>query len=220
MRGGGCFAGDSLVEILAHDMTWKTIAIALVRAGDRIRTGEDSHAPVRCVVETLCVNGKAELVTVHSALRVTPWHPMREGRGAWTFPAYHATPEVVPCFSVFNLVLEADHTLHFSIAGASAVTLGHGFVGDVVAHDYWGTTAVLADLQERDTPGWTAGHITLATPLTSQKAAFPRRLSMRAFLWAAALAAAFSQGMVVLSTVPPSTAPMPLSHSSVVSANV
>ena len=39
------------------------------------------------------------------------------------------------------------------------VTLGHGILGDVVGHEYWGTGAVISDLRRRD--GWARGFVEL-----------------------------------------------------------
>lgn len=63
-----------------------------------------------------------------------------------------------PSGGVFNLVLDRGHIV--VVDGVEAVTLGHGFVHDaVVAHPYFGTEAVLRDLQAA--PGWDHGRVDL-----------------------------------------------------------
>ena len=58
---------------------------------------------------------------------------------------------------LFNVVLDSSHVLE--IEGIECITLGHGFTGDVVGHDYFGTNRVLDDL--RSLPGWDEGTVTV-----------------------------------------------------------
>ena len=80
----------------------------------------------------------------------------------WAFPAEVGTPSVRPCAHVYNFVLEgSDRVLR--VNGVGCVTLGHGLEGAVGGHAYYGTAAVLRDLQRR--PGWEQGYVALQEPL-------------------------------------------------------
>ena len=59
---------------------------------------------------------------------------------------------------VYNFVLEPSHPT-IVVDGVACAALGHGLTDDVVAHPYWGTDAVLADLATK--PGWAAGRVVL-----------------------------------------------------------
>ena len=45
------------------------------------------------------------------------------------------------------------------IGGVECVTLGHNFTGDVVGHEYFGSSAILEDLAQ--TAGWETGLVEL-----------------------------------------------------------
>jgi hypothetical protein len=55
--------------------------------------------------------------------------------------------------TVYNLVLDRGHIVLAS--GVLACTLAHGFTESVVAHPFFGTEAVLADLSQAT--GWESG---------------------------------------------------------------
>lgn len=61
------------------------------------------------------------------------------------------------CSAVYNIVLQNEHTV--LINEVECVTLGHGFAGPVVEHDYFGTSRVIEDLKRL--PGWAQGRVEL-----------------------------------------------------------
>jgi len=157
MRGGGCFAPEAEVLARRPDGSVERARIDGLRAGDVVVTADGGSARVRCVVATECAGGRAMFSRFGGGLEVTEWHPVLDGRGRWRFPVMLGERVLRPCAAVFNLVLERGHVI--DVNGVRCVTLAHGLTGEVVGHPYWGTAAVLRDLQAA--PGWQAGHVFL-----------------------------------------------------------
>jgi len=175
MRGGGCFAPTCTVDRW-NGAEFETITMDQVRPHDELRT-PSGIAEVRCVVKTHCVNEKAELVTINhfastmASLQITSWHPIKIG-GKWMHPATISTPFVKYCPFVYNFVLHNEHILE--ISGMNCVTLGHGFKGPVVEHEYWGYL-VINDLMEKN--GWESGYVVLKNPLNPIQTVVPKMKS-------------------------------------------
>lgn len=143
-HSGSCFEGGGLLAM--HDGTRKRVD--LVRAGDVVLGG---HTVV-CVVrtETQCT------LTRIGTLLITDWHPMRVDQ-EWVFPCTVGATRAAAS-AVYNFVLDDGHEV--TIEGTVCVTLGHGFAGPVVSHDYFGTEKVVLDL--RAMRGWSTGYVSLA----------------------------------------------------------
>jgi len=94
-------------------------------------------------------------------LLATPWHPVRrigDDSGSWTFPAELVEASKRKCDAVYNLVLDSGHILLLNDV-IETVTLGHGLVGPVVGHDFYGTDRVLELLSAAG--GWEVGRVFL-----------------------------------------------------------
>lgn len=123
-----------------------------MRAGDQVKSGEGT-AEVVCVVKTICLGGKTQLVTLPGGLKITPWHPVKE-HDVWRFPSELAEIQVgASCSAVYSFLLDRDHTV--MINGIECVTLAHGLQGEVVGHSYFGSHAVVRDLMKMG--GWEKG---------------------------------------------------------------
>lgn len=85
---------------------------------------------------------------------LTPSHPVFR-MGQWHLASELGTVNDRKCDFVYNFVLSRGHML--AVNGVSCATLGHGFQDPSVAHDYFGSQAVLCDLQ--NCVGWKAGLI-------------------------------------------------------------
>ena len=164
MRGGGCFAPDATV--LKADPTadggLRRVRTDEVRAGDALLTPGGRAARVRCVVLTECKGGRALLSQLPGGgPALTEWHPVIDATtGRWRFPNMLGTPVMRKCAHVVNFLLEGDAPEHVILVdGTPCVTLAHGLQGDVVAHEYWGTDAVVRDLERRE--GWAAGRVVM-----------------------------------------------------------
>ena len=143
---GVCFTGDCLVTLYSGQQ----VRADEIRAGSAVRSGGPTggSARVKCVVRTDFPRGFAELVRLPGGLCITPWHPVWIG-GRWAFPGKMASPEILPCRSVYSFVLEGSPSC--LVSGYSVVGLGHGISGDPVAsHAYFGCPSydkgVLRDL--------------------------------------------------------------------------
>lgn len=145
-----CFSGDSLVSMA--DGTRKPCNE--IKKGHMVRTGNGNIAKILCVVKTLCLHEKADLVCLDGGIKITPYHPVRIN-GKWKFPIDIAAPREMDCDSVFSYVLDNHHSM--VINDTECVTLGHGFSEDVVAHPYFGSTLVVDDL--KNLSGWNFGMI-------------------------------------------------------------
>jgi hypothetical protein len=134
-------------------------------AGERVWGGHR----IRAVVRT-AVNARVPMVRMGSkrgGVLLTPWHPVRLGPNApWQFPAevegFTVTEELMNFY--YNMVLESGHVVQFAPErGAEpweACTLGHGFTdGPVITHPYFGTDAVICDLE--GARGWSDGLVLL-----------------------------------------------------------
>lgn len=149
--GNPCFAGDCMVA-MAGGMPDK--AVESIRQGDKVLSS-GQHAVVECVVKTICRAGTAELVELGHGLRVTPWHPVKDG-GRWVFPAKLGQIQSQLCNAVYSFVLEGGHSM--SIGGVECITLGHGIQNDPVAsHQFFGTETVRDQLSLM--PGWDKGFV-------------------------------------------------------------
>jgi len=149
-----CFAGHC--QALMADGSQRPVAA--IHRGDSVRTADGGVAQVLCVLETLCRDGKAFLVELPGNLLITPYHPVRVN-GHWHFPCDLAPVFELPCDAVYSFVLSRGHVM--LVQGVECVGLGHNFSEPVVAHPFFGSRAVLDQLQTLD--GWQQGHIQLHT---------------------------------------------------------
>lgn len=167
MRGGGCFAPETLVTALGADGAPRRVPIDAVGPGDALLAADGSVARVRCVVVTPCAGGRVMLTRMPCGLELTEWHPVLDGAadGAprWRFPLLLGRRVIRRCAAVHNLLLDRAHALEVTGpeggAGRVAPTLAHGLQGEVVGHAFWGSAAVVDMLREQ--PGWEEGRVVL-----------------------------------------------------------
>ena len=158
MAGGSCW--DQWTPIRMED-GWTKYAKEVV-AGEKVWGGHT----IRAVVKTI-VAGRTPMIRLAPGILITPWHPVRRGpnggvAGSWQFPAEveGAPPPRDELINYhYNLVLETGHVVQLGGGSAGsweACTLGHGFTdGHVITHPYFGTDAVIKDLQAMR--GWEEG---------------------------------------------------------------
>jgi len=131
----------------------ETRRVADVRAGDVVLTAGGARATVLCVV-VVARSTARPLVELEGGLVVSSGHPVRVG-GTWRKPGSLSRTCVPHDGTVYNFVLDCEHVL--LVNGVECVTLGHGLAEPAVAHSYWGTEAVLRDLE--GLPGWADGRV-------------------------------------------------------------
>lgn len=154
----GCFRGSCSVT-LADGVT--TTTVDRLKKGDSVLTGAGTSASVICVMRTRCENNETILIKDHdTGLEITPYHPIRTKEGTWIFPKDLESSTVHKYLGeefVYTYVLDNGHSLH--VNGVECVTLGHSFIDEVVAHEYFGSQEVIEDLKNLD--GWQDGLVTL-----------------------------------------------------------
>ena len=132
-QSGGCFNGDC--QILMSDGSRK--AIKDTKAGEFVMTPEGPKAIVAVVV---CGSHLSSQPMVQlGTLSITPWHPILI-EGTWTFPASIVPFTSRPIRTVYNFVLEGGHIV--DVEGYKCCTLGHGFKGPVIEHDFFGDKVI------------------------------------------------------------------------------
>ncbi len=145
---------------------------------DEIQPGDIDIAGyrIRCVVKTLVSH--ADVVRLGNSAEggFTLWHPVFHNN-AWCHPADVGTVERVATDAIYNFVLEytAEQMMVegiydpdarpgvLVINGVMTCTLGHGMLGPVIGHPYFGRREaghrnILDDLAAD--PGWATGYIT------------------------------------------------------------
>lgn len=148
-QSGGCFNGDC--KILMADGSRQTIKT--VRAGDFVKTPSGDQKVYALVV---CGSHLSSQPMVQLGnLSITPWHPIMV-EDKWVFPASLAPYTSRPIKTVYNFVLAGGHIV--DVEGYQCCTLGHGFKGPVIEHDFFGTEKVVSDL--RKVRGWETGRPT------------------------------------------------------------
>ena len=176
---GPCFLGASRVKMA--DGTEKRCDE--IKAGDVVAAGY----VIGCVVKTLVTS--ANIVRLEGHLRpeghaplaesggFTAWHPVFDyGSNSWKHPATLGQAETVVTDAIYNFVLKSDEnegeviteTMEkpgvLIINGLMTCTLGHEYQGPVIGHPYFGTEAVINDLEKM--PGFADGLVVL-DPATS-----------------------------------------------------
>jgi hypothetical protein len=99
---------------------------------------------------------QSQPMTTIGSLLITPWHPVRDVEGNWYFPADRHGYKEYEISTVYKIVLNKHHIV--IVEGVEAITLGHGLTDPVVSHSYFGTTAVIDDLNKQ--PGMEHGRPT------------------------------------------------------------
>jgi len=149
-----CFDGTCLVSM----SNGQTKQVKDIKKQDSILGPDGKAVKVVCVVKTQCDNNKAYFAQFAAGLRITPYHPVRLA-GKFHFPCQIQDVKEYDCPAVYSFVLEDQHII--KINGTECVTWGHDFQDDVVNHPYFGTSAVLADLQYLE--GWDQGLVQLTS---------------------------------------------------------
>eukprot|EP01129_Flabellula_baltica_P010632 TRINITY_DN450_c0_g3_i1.p1 TRINITY_DN450_c0_g3~~TRINITY_DN450_c0_g3_i1.p1 ORF type:complete len:751 (+),score=134.96 TRINITY_DN450_c0_g3_i1:233-2485(+) len=147
-----CFDGSCVVKMADGSIK----RVSELQKGDSVQTQNKKTAQLVCVVKTFCRDQKTELVSLEGGLLITPWHPIRVN-GTWKFPANIKQPTIMDCPAVYSFLLNNGHTMF--INDTECCTLAHGMKGDVIGHEYLGTSKITDDLKSMK--GWSNGLIEL-----------------------------------------------------------
>jgi hypothetical protein len=141
---GVCFNGDAIVELGIGEKRVRDLV-----KGDKLFDG----GVMECLVETVENGSICEAVIIND-VAFTPYHPIHVN-GKWVFPIDVGDVIHIPIDSWFNLVLKGNKIVRLN--GIEAITLGHYMTQDCLAHPYFGTNAVIQDLQRSE--GYSRGHV-------------------------------------------------------------
>jgi hypothetical protein len=124
-----------------------------IQKGDRVKGGYQ----VLCVVKKSV--GVKKMVKFPLGLVLTPWHPVREDSHMdWKYPCLWLNKvDKVYTKHLYDFVLDKGYIL--TVNYLQVVTLGHGFEGNIVGHNYYGTEKVIEELKKD--AGWERGIIYL-----------------------------------------------------------
>jgi hypothetical protein len=139
--GGGCWAPDSLVRMADESF----MAIENIRAGMMVWTTDGpAHVDYSLVLGTYM---PTQVMCKIGELMITPWHPIFYAN-TWIRPAdiQDIEEQVMPV--VYNMILNKGHIIQ--VNGILSCTLGHGMMGAVIEHDFFGNREmVLRDLKNQ-----------------------------------------------------------------------
>lgn len=144
-QSGGCFG--LMGQVKMNDGTTKLVKD--ITKGDILH----NNSEVECVVSFANV----ETVMLNN-LSITPWHPVFI-HNMWQFPDCILGHDAVRCANteVRTFVLKSGHLV--IIDDIVACTLAHGFNGQVIYHEFYGTEKVRHALMKF--PGWEDGFVSL-----------------------------------------------------------
>ena len=151
---GPCFDGNCLVSM--YNGSEKKIVD--LRKGDEVVTPNGKKAVIKCIVKTNTKNNMEVLVSLDKGLKATKWHPIRINN-KWMFPHELGQGVVMKCPAVFSFVLDTEDEHVMVINNIECIALGHNINDPVAQHSYFGTDAVINDLQQMS--GWDVGLIEL-----------------------------------------------------------
>ena len=169
-QDNGCWTGDS--KILMGNGLYRNASE--VKPGDSIVSFKDHNDPrsrtltkVKTVVVTTQENPLVKLVTLPGGAKLTAWHPFMNINDQWSFPVeqYRSNVSTYNCSKLYNLVLEDYHVV--VVNGMPCITLGHGYTDGILAHPYFGTDAIIRDLEK--CPDYHKGIVSLNTSQFSRE---------------------------------------------------
>jgi len=151
LRGGGCWKDDCKVIVKDVNGNTSKMKTSDVKAGYMVFNGK-TYSKVICVVKR---NMKDIQMAKIGSLFVTPWHPIIFEQD-WKFPN-DCNPVLSheSSVTVFDFVLADTHIV--VVENIPCITLGHNYTNGILAHAYYGSTAIIKDL--KSCPGWSSGLI-------------------------------------------------------------
>ena len=169
---GGCFGRGSSV-LVATDNGFIEKDVFEVKAGDQIAvsngkgTTGPATAQVACVVQIDEPAGST-ICMLPGGLHITASHPICID-GIWQLPKHHRDATMITNLdrSVVNFVLSVDarcwdHGQSVLVNGVACAAWGHGLTDEHVAHEFFGTSAVVKSIAKADAAGFESGHVKLS----------------------------------------------------------
>lgn len=145
--GAGCWAPGSQMKM--EDGTWKSVED--LRRGDRVWTIA-GPATVKYAIKMGTAQKMQPMVRIVNCT-ITPWHPVLD-KMVWVYPADIGKVEDLPIQEVYNVILDGGHIV--DVGGTLTASLGHGFQGNVIEHDFFGNeTRIIEAISAQ--PGFAEG---------------------------------------------------------------
>lgn len=148
--GGGCFTGDSQIEISEN----KFIPVKNLKPDDTIITYSDHNNPnernktLTKIKNVVCMYLKDGYSVNHLSNnhKITDWHPVFI-EGKWQFPIEldNTFPKSKSQY-VYTLILESGHIVN--IDGIPTICLGHNFEEGILKHEFFGTDKVVKEYKK------------------------------------------------------------------------
>ncbi len=154
---GVCFLTNTLIKIEGGNF----IPVQKVTKGTKIESFGKT-ASVICVLKTK-MSGILRRNILKPSTVITPYHPVffnTQKVPEWIFPndSNKFNNESFKDVYVYDFILDNHHIVELG-GGVFAATLNHGFNGEVIGHDYFGTQKIINDLKKHS--GWESGFIQL-----------------------------------------------------------
>ena len=148
---GGCCSGDC--RVLMQDNNYKLIH--LLKPGDKVKTylptidGTiiESISSIECIIKTKCIDNM-EMLVQKDNLNITPYHPVinRNNNSInWSFPISFGSIKPIQCPYIYTFVIKDRRSI--MVEGYIFSTLGHNLSGDIIYHDFFGTSKSIEDLK-------------------------------------------------------------------------
>ena len=149
---GGCFTGDSLIEIVNCEF----VQVKDLKPGDTVVTytdhlnPNDSNKTTTKIKNVVSMYSKQEYTVNHlnKSHKITDWHPVFFEE-KWQFPT-NLDKTFIKSKSeyVYTLILESGHIVN--IDGIPTICLGHNFEEGILKHEFFGTDKVIKEYKKHE----------------------------------------------------------------------
>lgn len=143
---GPCCIHGSKVKL--NDGSYKNVENLI--KGDKVLTYDENNnisvSTIKCILKTKC-NVPINIVSINN-LKITPYHPIIYDN-KWQFPI-NITSNSKLYNTLYLYSFETENKQSIMIDEFIFATLGHGIIGDVIQHDYFGTNKVINDIMKFD----------------------------------------------------------------------
>ena len=154
---GGCWSGECLIT-LAND---NKLPISELQKGMCVKTTKGFNT-VKCLIEIQQPETGTPMCVLNETNHlITPYHPIYYD-DKWCFPGDIFPIHPYPIETVYNMVLENKNDCLIRVDDWICPTFGHGVIGEVIQHDYFGTYRIIEDLEKKN--GFQEGRVKLNYP--------------------------------------------------------
>lgn len=154
-----CYLGDCTIRMSDGSKQ----KVKNIRRGDVVMTPLGS-SKVKFVVKSMNPVSTFEMIKFgpkYNNLVITPWHPIQI-RNVWKFPNdidddNDKQKILIMTEGIYSLILEQYHVVY--VNDIISITLGHGYINDVIKHEYFGTQRIVQDIEKIDSEDQSNGFV-------------------------------------------------------------